>query len=38
MPDAVHADRGTSMTFKPVAQLLVDLDIPVPSGMRRCSP
>ena len=26
-PKAVHADRGTSMTSKPVAQLLVDLDV-----------
>ena len=27
LPDVVHADRGTSMTSKPVAQLLVDLGI-----------
>lgn len=27
IPDAVHADRGTSMTSKPVAQLLVDLGV-----------
>lgn len=27
VPDAVHADRGTSMTSKPVAQLLVDLGV-----------
>jgi transposase InsO family protein len=27
VPDVVHADRGTSMTSKPVAQLLVDLNI-----------
>ena len=26
-PNAVHADRGTSMTSKNVAQLLVDLDV-----------
>jgi putative transposase len=26
-PDSVHADRGTSMTSKPVAQLLVDLGV-----------
>ncbi len=26
-PRAVHADRGTSMTSKSVAQLLVDLDV-----------
>jgi putative transposase len=26
-PQAVHADRGTSMTSKSVAQLLVDLDV-----------
>ncbi len=26
-PRAVHADRGTSMTSKPVAQLLVDLGV-----------
>lgn len=26
-PNAVHADRGTSMTSKPVAQLLVDLKV-----------
>ncbi len=26
-PRAVHADRGTSMTSKNVAQLLVDLDV-----------
>jgi putative transposase len=26
-PHAVHADRGTSMTSKSVAQLLVDLDV-----------
>jgi putative transposase len=26
-PKAVHADRGTSMTSKSVAQLLVDLDV-----------
>ena len=26
-PKAVHADRGTSMTSKPVAQLLVDLGV-----------
>ncbi|MBX6722548.1 MAG: IS3 family transposase [Dactylosporangium sp.] len=26
-PNAVHADRGTSMTSKSVAQLLVDLDV-----------
>ena len=27
VPDAVHADRGTSMTSKPVAQLLIDLSV-----------
>ena len=27
IPDAVHADRGTSMTSKPVAQLLLDLGL-----------
>ena len=27
IPDVVHADRGTSMTSKPVAQLLVDLGV-----------
>jgi putative transposase len=27
VPEAVHADRGTSMTSKPVAQLLVDLGV-----------
>ena len=27
VPDAVHADRGTSMTSRPVAQLLVDLGV-----------
>lgn len=27
VPDVVHADRGTSMTSKPVAQLLVDLNV-----------
>ena len=27
VPDAIHADRGTSMTSKPVAQLLVDLGV-----------
>jgi transposase InsO family protein len=27
VPDVVHADRGTSMTSKPVAQLLTDLNI-----------
>jgi len=27
IPDVVHADRGTSMTSKPVAQLLVDLSV-----------
>jgi putative transposase len=27
LPDVVHADRGTSMTSKPVAQLLADLNI-----------
>jgi putative transposase len=27
VPEAVHADRGTSMTSKPVAQLLVDLNV-----------
>ena len=27
VPDVVHADRGTSMTSKPVAQLLVDLGV-----------
>jgi putative transposase len=27
VPDVVHADRGTSMTSKPVAQLLADLNI-----------
>lgn len=26
-PNAIHADRGTSMTSKPVAQLLVDLGV-----------
>ncbi len=26
-PEAIHADRGTSMTSKPVAQLLVDLGV-----------
>ena len=26
-PNSVHADRGTSMTSKPVAQLLVDLGV-----------
>ena len=27
VPDVIHADRGTSMTSKPVAQLLVDLGV-----------
>jgi len=27
IPDVIHADRGTSMTSKPVAQLLVDLTV-----------
>lgn len=27
IPEAIHADRGTSMTSKPVAQLLVDLNV-----------
>ena len=27
VPEVVHADRGTSMTSKPVAQLLVDLTV-----------
>ena len=27
VPEVVHADRGTSMTSKPVAQLLVDLNV-----------
>ena len=27
VPDVAHADRGTSMTSKPVAQLLVDLGV-----------
>ena len=27
VPEVVHADRGTSMTSKPVAQLLVDLGV-----------
>ncbi len=27
VPDVVHADRGTSMTSKPVAQLLIDLGV-----------
>jgi len=27
IPNAVHADRGTSMTSKPVAQLLLDLGV-----------
>lgn len=27
MPKVVHADRGTSMTSKPVAVLLADLDV-----------
>jgi putative transposase len=27
VPQAIHADRGTSMTSKPVAQLLVDLGV-----------
>ena len=27
VPEAVHADRGTSMTSKPVAQLLLDLGV-----------
>jgi len=27
IPDAIHADRGTSMTSKPVAQLLMDLGV-----------
>jgi putative transposase len=27
IPDAVHADRGTLMTAKPVAQLLLDLGV-----------
>lgn len=27
IPEAVHADRGTSMTSKPVAQLLLDLNV-----------
>ncbi|WP_175442350.1 DDE-type integrase/transposase/recombinase [Humibacillus sp. DSM 29435] len=27
VPDVVHADRGTSLTSKPVAQLLVDLGV-----------
>ena len=26
-PDSLHADRGTSMTSKPVAQLLIDLGV-----------
>jgi putative transposase len=26
-PQAIHADRGTSMTSKPVAQLLLDLGV-----------
>ena len=34
VPDAVHADRGTSMTSKPVAQLLVDLGVLVPRDGR----
>ncbi|MGP9490701.1 DDE-type integrase/transposase/recombinase, partial [Glutamicibacter sp. AOP3-A1-12] len=27
VPQVVHADRGTSMTSKPVASLLSDLDV-----------
>ncbi|WP_370584219.1 IS3 family transposase [Ornithinimicrobium cryptoxanthini] len=27
IPESIHADRGTSMTSKPVAQLLVDLGV-----------
>ena len=27
IPEAIHADRGTSMTSKPVAQLIVDLGV-----------
>ncbi len=27
IPEALHADRGTSMTSKPVAQLLLDLGV-----------
>ena len=27
VPEAIHADRGTSMTSKPVAQLLLDLGV-----------
>jgi putative transposase len=27
IPEAIHADRGTSMTSKPVAQLMVDLGV-----------
>ena len=27
VPTAIHADRGTSMTSKPVAQLLIDLGV-----------
>jgi len=27
IPEAIHADRGTSMTSKPVAQLLLDLGV-----------
>ena len=27
IPDVIHADRGTSMTSKPVSQLLVDLTV-----------
>lgn len=27
IPEAIHADRGTSMTSKPVAQLLIDLGV-----------
>lgn len=27
IPEAVHADRGTSLTSKPVAQMLLDLGV-----------
>jgi hypothetical protein len=34
IPDAVHADRGTSMTSKPVAQLMLDLAWTAPTPDR----
>ena len=36
VPDVVHADRGTSMTSKPVAQLLVDLGVTRSHSRPRC--